>query len=123
MNTGTIPSAIKFNVDCVSKDPKPTTMVLTPKINAKLFRMALAIFLLSVNCNKKIRVSGACKTFDKVLMIDVVFSGRDMKLFNKEVETKNIRFAAANARKYLLPAFCLIKMIATGINTIKALII
>lgn len=67
-------------------------------------------------------VKGACNTFESVLIMLAVFSGREMKLFNKDVETKNIRFAAANARKYLFPPFCFIRIIATGIKTINALI-
>lgn len=67
-------------------------------------------------------VKGACNTFDKVLIILAVFSGNEMKLFSKDEETKNIRFAAAKARKYLFLPFCFMRIMATGIKTIKALI-
>jgi len=67
-------------------------------------------------------VNGDCNTFDNVLIMLAVFSGSVKKLFSKDEETKNIRFAAANARKYLLPPFCFMRIIATGISTINALI-
>jgi hypothetical protein len=67
-------------------------------------------------------VKGACNTFDNVLIMLSVFSDSEMKLFSNDEETKNIRFAAASARKYLFLPFCLMRIIATGINTINALI-
>ena len=119
--TGIVPSVIKFNVACSLNDESPIATTLMPKIDARLIFIPLVILLFSVKYKRKIKVNGACSTLASMLIHTDVFSGKATYLFKRDVEMKNIMFAAARERKYLLLPFCLIKMMATGNKTISAL--